>query len=47
MIATVHGRFHYALDTLAGAALAIAVVSGYRQVFGSEPGAELTYTAPV
>jgi membrane-associated phospholipid phosphatase len=30
MIATVYGRFHYVLDTLAGAALAIAVVMAYR-----------------
>jgi membrane-associated phospholipid phosphatase len=30
MIATVYGRFHYALDALAGAALAIVVVVGYR-----------------
>jgi len=30
MIATVYGRFHYVLDTLAGAALAIAVVAAYR-----------------
>jgi membrane-associated phospholipid phosphatase len=30
MIATVYGRFHYALDALAGAALAIAVVAAYR-----------------
>jgi membrane-associated phospholipid phosphatase len=30
MIATVYGRFHYVLDALAGAALAIAVVVGYR-----------------
>jgi membrane-associated phospholipid phosphatase len=30
MIATVYGRFHYVLDTLAGAALAIAVVVAYR-----------------
>ena len=30
IIATVYGRFHYVLDTLAGAALAIAVVAGYR-----------------
>jgi len=30
MIATVYGRFHYVLDTLAGAALAIAVVTAYR-----------------
>ena len=34
MIATVYGRFHYMLDTLAGAALAIAVVAGYRYLFG-------------
>jgi membrane-associated phospholipid phosphatase len=30
MVATVYGRFHYVLDTLAGAVLAIAVVVGYR-----------------
>ncbi len=30
MLATVYGRFHYALDALAGAALAIAVVMAYR-----------------
>ena len=30
MIATVYGRFHYALDALAGAGLAIAVVAAYR-----------------
>ena len=30
MVATVYGRFHYVLDTLAGAALAIAVVVAYR-----------------
>jgi membrane-associated phospholipid phosphatase len=30
MIATVYGRFHYVLDTLAGAALAIVVVMTYR-----------------
>jgi membrane-associated phospholipid phosphatase len=35
MIATVYGRFHYVLDTLAGAALAIAVVAGYRCLFGA------------
>jgi membrane-associated phospholipid phosphatase len=34
MIASVYGRFHYVLDTLAGAALAIAVVVGYRYLFG-------------
>jgi membrane-associated phospholipid phosphatase len=33
MIATVYGRFHYALDALVGAALAIAVVVGYRYSF--------------
>ena len=38
MIATVYGRFHYVLDTLAGAALAIAVVAGYRYLFGDGPG---------
>lgn len=30
MIATVYGRFHYVLDTIAGAAVAIAVVVAYR-----------------
>jgi membrane-associated phospholipid phosphatase len=34
MIATVYGRFHYALDSLAGAALAIAVVGAYRYLSG-------------
>lgn len=38
MIATVYGRFHYVLDTLAGAVLAIAVVVGYRYLFGDGPG---------
>jgi membrane-associated phospholipid phosphatase len=38
MIATVYGRFHYVLDTLAGAALAIVVVLGYRYIFGDGPG---------
>jgi hypothetical protein len=42
VIATVYGRFHYALDTLAGAGLAIAVVAAYRYLsgdrrFGSSP----------
>ena len=32
MIATVYGRFHYLLDTLAGAGLAIAVVAVYRHL---------------
>jgi len=36
MIATVYGRFHYVLDTLAGAALAIAVVTAYRYVYGNQ-----------
>jgi membrane-associated phospholipid phosphatase len=35
-IATVYGRFHYVLDALAGAALAIAVVLVYRYRSGSE-----------
>jgi membrane-associated phospholipid phosphatase len=34
MLATVYGRFHYVLDTLAGAALAIAVVMAYRYCCG-------------
>jgi membrane-associated phospholipid phosphatase len=29
LVATVYGRFHYVLDTLAGVGLAIAVVSAY------------------
>jgi membrane-associated phospholipid phosphatase len=37
MIATVYGRFHYVLDTLAGAALAIAVVVAYRYLSGDKP----------
>jgi len=37
MIATVYGRFHYVLDALAGAALAIAVVAGYRYLFDVGP----------
>ena len=37
MIATVYGRFHYVLDTLAGAVLAVAVVVGYRYVLGDGP----------
>jgi membrane-associated phospholipid phosphatase len=39
MIATVYGRFHYVLDTLAGAALAIAVGVAYRYLSGGGPGA--------
>jgi membrane-associated phospholipid phosphatase len=38
MIATVYGRFHYLLDTLAGAGLAIAVVVAYRSLFGGGTG---------
>jgi membrane-associated phospholipid phosphatase len=34
LIATVYGRFHYVLDTLAGASLAIAVVVAYRCLSG-------------
>ena len=34
MMATVYGRFHYALDTLAGAVLVVAVVMGYRYFSG-------------
>ena len=39
MMATVYGRFHYVLDTIAGAALAIAVVVAYRflALSGSSP----------
>jgi membrane-associated phospholipid phosphatase len=37
-IATVYGRFHYVLDTLAGAALAIAVVAVYRSFSGNCTG---------
>jgi membrane-associated phospholipid phosphatase len=38
MIATVYGRFHYVLDTLAGAGLAIAIVLAYRYLSGGVPG---------
>ena len=38
MFATVYGRFHYVLDALAGATLAIVVVLGYRHTFGDGPG---------
>jgi membrane-associated phospholipid phosphatase len=37
MIAAVYGRFHYVLDTLAGAGLAIAVVGAYRYLSGGVP----------
>jgi membrane-associated phospholipid phosphatase len=43
MIATVYGRFHYVLDALAGAALAIAVVVCYRSLFGDGPGERKQY----
>jgi membrane-associated phospholipid phosphatase len=36
MVATVYGRFHYVLDTLAGAGLAIAVVVAYRYLSKAE-----------
>jgi membrane-associated phospholipid phosphatase len=36
MAATVYGRFHYVLDVLAGAALAIAVVAAHRYLFADE-----------
>ena len=38
MIATVYGRFHYVLDALTGAALAIAVAVAYRYLSGNGPG---------
>ena len=38
IVSTVFGRFHYVLDALAGAALAIVVVLGCRYVFGDGPG---------
>jgi membrane-associated phospholipid phosphatase len=38
MIATVYGRFHYVLDTLAGAAIAVAVVVAYRRLSADGPG---------
>ena len=38
MLATVYGRFHYVLDTLAGAVLAFAVVAAYRYLSGGQPG---------
>jgi membrane-associated phospholipid phosphatase len=34
IVATVYGRFHYALDTIAGAGLAFAVVGVYRRMRG-------------
>src|SRR4029453_16537497 len=38
MIATVYGRFHYVLDTFAGAGLAITVVVAYRYLSGDRHG---------
>ena len=38
MMATVYGRFHYVLDTVAGAILAVAVVMGYRYLSRGGPG---------
>ena len=32
IVATVYGRFHYVLDTIAGVGLAFAVVGVYRRV---------------
>jgi len=34
LIATVYGRFHYVLDTIAGASLAIVIVVAYRCLSG-------------
>jgi len=34
IVATVYGRFHYVLDTIAGVGLAFAVVGVYRQLLG-------------
>ena len=38
MIATVYARFHYVLDTVAGAALGVAVVVASRYLAGRRPG---------
>jgi membrane-associated phospholipid phosphatase len=47
MVATVYGRFHYVLDVIAGAALAIAVVTIYRRyLFGdSERASRASHAA--
>jgi len=42
MIATVYGRFHYVLDTVAGAALAIGVVVAYRYLSGDGRNSRLS-----
>jgi membrane-associated phospholipid phosphatase len=44
LIATVYGRFHYVLDTIAGASLAIIVVVGYRCLSG---GVAAAHAVPV
>ena len=41
-VATVYGRFHYALDVIAGLALAVALVGSYRVVTGREVEARAT-----
>jgi len=41
-VATVYGRFHYALDVIAGLALAVALVGSYRVVAGREAEARAT-----
>jgi len=45
IIGTVYGRFHYVLDTLAGAVVAIAVVTAYRSFAGAGPQTEGTALA--
>jgi membrane-associated phospholipid phosphatase len=42
----VYGRFHYVLDTLAGAAIAVAVVVAYRYLCGAGPGERQTASDP-
>jgi membrane-associated phospholipid phosphatase len=44
MIATVYGRFHYVLDALAGAALAFAVVVGYRYLVDFGPARAVSWS---
>jgi membrane-associated phospholipid phosphatase len=46
MIATVYGRFHYVLDTLAGAAIAVGVVVAYRCLSGDGPGEKPSASDP-
>ena len=45
LIATVYGRFHYVLDTLAGAGLAIAVVVVYRYLSAGRRPLPVTFVA--